>query len=103
MSKKRSIEGSTETFKRFKEVEAGELNDRTEDQPNADDTGLKDILGFESFGTTKNSHVLDNSTTAARGGRAPRQTRKARQILHLKKNKGKEKRETANTEIDESN
>lgn len=40
-----------------------------------------------SFGSTKNCHVQDNSKTAARGGRAPKQTRKARQYMNLKKPK----------------
>jgi len=65
--------------KRLKED--GELEGESVNE--ADD--VMQLLGFESFGSTKNTHVIDNSTTAARGGRAPRQARKARQYMNLKR------------------
>jgi hypothetical protein len=46
---------------------------------------LKQLVGIVSFGSTKNTHVEDNSKTAAKGGRAPKQTRTARQYMNKKK------------------
>ena len=85
-SRRRLHEDNAEDSKRLKESmmkEDGELSQPTEA---IDETAvLKHILGFDGFGTTKNMHVIDNSTTAAKGGRAPRQARKARQYMNLKK------------------
>ena len=42
------------------------------------------LMGFDSFATTKNTQVESNITTAARGARAPKQFRKARQYMNRK-------------------
>lgn len=49
---------------------------------------VQDLLGVQDFGSTKNAHVADNSKTAARGGRAPKQSRKARQYMNRKPKNG---------------
>ncbi|KAH9255264.1 hypothetical protein BASA81_006704 [Batrachochytrium salamandrivorans] len=45
---------------------------------------VQDLLGIDSFGSTKNSKVKDNFSTAARGGRAPKRSRKAQQYMNRK-------------------
>jgi len=92
MASKRASEepGATSKRARTHEHEEGEIVAPGDGAGNGEvaetsDVDLRTLLGFEGFGSTKNSHVDDNSTTAARGGRAPRQTRKARQYMNLKK------------------
>jgi len=66
---------------------AGNGDEKPVKMARAEDTNAADIaalLGFESFGTTKGKQVESNVSTAARGARAPRQLRKARQYMNRK-------------------
>ena len=77
-SKKREAQGDASSSKRVHMVD--------EEDSKSELLRLQEEMGLPaSFGSTKNTHVEDNSKTASRGGRAPRQTRKARQYMNLKK------------------
>ena len=69
------------------DLEEGEIADHVDKQPAKEQASidLRKLIGIESFGSTKNTLVEDNARTAARGGRAPKQTRKARQYMNRKK------------------
>ena len=90
---KRTAEKSEQTDNKKPELilEEGEIANTDEDELKY----LKLALGVDSFSSTKNTHVEDNSNTAARGARAPRH-RKATQYMNLKKKQ--KKKEEAQTE-----
>lgn len=59
--------------KEDEEMEEGEIQ-----------VSVQELLGIDSFGSTKNAKVKDNFSTAARGGRAPKRSRKAQQYMNRK-------------------
>jgi len=59
-----------------------DLVDDEAQQPSAEEVAK--LMGFEAFGSTKGQLVDTNVSTAAKGGRAPRQFRKARQYMNRK-------------------
>jgi hypothetical protein len=79
-SKRLRLDNSEDNLNEFEE---GEVMNGSEEE--IEQRKIQALLGIEGFGSTKNSHVNDNSNTAACGGRAPKQSRKARQYMNQRK------------------
>ena len=79
-SSKTGIQSKVPSVKRQNVVD--ELEDHEEGEISV---SIQEMLGVTAFGSTKNTHVDTNSSTDARGGRAPKAHRKARQYMNKKR------------------
>jgi U4/U6.U5 tri-snRNP-associated protein 3 len=70
--------------KRPRAEEHGQQPQHQDRYQEVEDEKLAQLLGFGGFASTKGQLVESNVSTAARGGRAPRQARKYRQYMNRK-------------------